>query len=109
MTIKELKKRRAESPNIPTDEEGNLLLKNTNKISGKECRKKHHNGHFHQKPHPERPDEKLGTYIQYNFGAELPPEKQQDTPVTEVTDSTEYTTVTETVEPTELTEQTESE
>ena len=81
LTQEDLKRRRRNNPNIPTDKEGNLKLP-TNKrlISGTKQREKCCTGKFHCKPHSDRPDEKLGTYTQYNFGA---PVVNNDVPVEE--------------------------
>ena len=81
LTQEKLKKRRLTCKDIPTDSEGNLVLDDSRRISGTRQRQKCCNGHFYQKPHPERPNEVQGTYVQYDFGDPLPLEKQTDVPV----------------------------
>ncbi len=81
LTQEELKRNRLVDKNIPTDSEGNLLLNNNQKVSGTKRRIESSTGIYHQKRHPERPNEELGVYEQFNFGTALPSEKQTDTPV----------------------------
>jgi len=76
--MESVKVRRKRSNNIPTDEYGNLTVNNHGKVSGKKQREKGFCGVYYKKRHSESPDNELGTYTQWNFGAPMPPEMQAD-------------------------------
>jgi hypothetical protein len=70
MNAKELRQRRRQSEAIPTDEQGNLIIKNKYKVSGRKQREKCRTGEYRKKVHKDgTPVE--GTYVQFNFGTPI--------------------------------------
>jgi hypothetical protein len=67
-TINEKLRERRKHSAIPTDENGNLVLENPHKISGKKTRENGFIGRFGKSKHKDGSTEK-GTYIQYYVGA----------------------------------------
>ncbi len=81
MNYKKLKKQRLACPDIPTDNEGNLLMpENERRVSGTKRCAESLTGVFYKKNHGGDPalEHKLGSYKQYSFGDIIPPEQQTD-------------------------------
>jgi hypothetical protein len=75
--MEDLKRRRRDSPDIPTDAEGNLVLNNPYKRSGKKWRAEHTAGTFYKLDENHNHSRNHGTYVQY-AGNPIIPEKQTD-------------------------------
>jgi hypothetical protein len=77
-----LRERRRLAADVPTDSQGNLLLNNPHKQSGKKWRSEHTNGVFYKRDSNHNHSTVMGTYTQYaanmNSDADAPAERRQD-------------------------------